>query len=363
MPIMVTRSSLPPFEEYCEEIRKLWDSHWLTNMGTEHETLELMLRKYLGCPEVVLYTNGHLALENVLAAFGFPEGAEVITTPFTFVSTTHAVVRSGLTPVFCDVDPVTYTLDPGKIEERITPKTAAILPVHVYGHFCDTDTIGKIAEKHGLKVIYDAAHAFGESRYGRSAACFGDASMFSFHATKVFNTIEGGAVCTADPHLAEILCDMKNFGIRNAESCVYAGGNAKMNEFQAAMGICNLRHLEEEIGKRKRAALRYRRNLGGRKDLAVSAEQEGVNSNYSYFPVVFPEREERDRVFEKLKENGILARKYFYPLTCDAECYAGRPGFDRELTPAAAYLADRVLTLPMYADLLPEEVDRICELI
>lgn len=363
MPIMVTRSSMPPFEEYCEEIRKLWDSHWLTNMGTEHETLERELEEYLGCPETVLFTNGHLALENAVAAFEFPKDAEVITTPFTFVSTTHAIVRNGLKPVFCDVDPVNYTLDPEKIEDLITEKTAAIIPVHVYGNFCDVDAIDAVAKKHGLKVIYDAAHAFGETFHGRSAAAYGDAAMFSFHATKVFNTIEGGAVCTSDPKLAEVLCDMKNFGIRNAESCVFVGGNAKMNEFQAAMGICNLRHLKEEIAKRKQVVERYRKNLSGRTDLVLSAEQEGVESNYTYFPVIFPEAGQRDRIFDKLKENGIVARKYFYPLTCDYECYAGKPGFEREKTPRAAYLADRVLTLPLYADLEPENVDRICELI
>ena len=196
--ILVTRSSMPPFEEYCEEIRKLWDSHWLTNMGVEHKKLQAELESFLGCPHVVLFTNGHLALENVIAAMQFPRGGEVITTPFTFASTTHAIVRNGLIPVFCDVDPETYTIDPAKIEELITEKTVAILPVHVYGNLCDVDRIGAIADKHGLKVIYDAAHAFAVKYRGISAANFGDASMFSFHATKVFNTIEGGAVCFRD---------------------------------------------------------------------------------------------------------------------------------------------------------------------
>ena len=376
MPIMVTRSSMPSYEEYCEEIRKLWDSHWLTNMGTEHETLEQELKQFLSCPEVVLFTNGHLALENAIAYFQFPKGSEVITTPFTFASTTHAIVRNGLTPVFCDVDQQNFTIDPAKIEALITDKTVAILPVHVYGRFCDVAEIDRIAKKHGLKVIYDAAHAFAERLNGNSSAVFGDASMFSFHATKVFNTIEGGAICTADGKMAETLCDMKNFGIRNPESCVFVGGNAKMNEFQAAMGICNLRHLEEEIGKRKKVAELYLELLKDRKDLQIPKAQEGVESNYTYFPVLFPEnasdtpeapvtreKKRRDLVFDLLKENGIIARKYFYPLTSDFECYRGYPTAGSEKTPVAAWLADRVLTLPLYADLSPEDVRKICQLI
>lgn len=373
---MVTRSSMPSYEEYCEEIRKLWDSHWLTNMGTEHETLEQDLKAFLSCPEVVLFTNGHLALENAIAYFGFPEGSEIITTPFTFASTTHAIVRNGYTPVFCDVDPENFTIDCDKIEELITERTAAIVPVHVYGLFCDVERIGKIAGRYGLKVIYDAAHAFGERLNGISSANFGDASMFSFHATKVFNTIEGGAICTKDPVMAQTLCDMKNFGIRNPESCVFVGGNAKMNEFQAAMGICNLRHLKEEIRKRKAVTERYRKNLNGREDLILPEAQSGVESNYTYFPVLFPEdradvpsspvtkeKKRRDAVYDRLKENGIIARKYFYPLTSEYECYRGYPTAGRDKTPVAAWLADRVLTLPLYADLAAEDVDRICELI
>ena len=193
--ILVTRSSMPDFEEYCEEIRKLWDSHWLTNMGVEHETLQKMLEDYLGCSHVVLYTNGHLALENVIAAMQFPKGGEVITTPFTFASTTHAIVRNGLTPIFCDVNPEDYTIDADRIESLITDKTVAIVPVHVYGSMCDVERIGEIGKRYGLKVIYDAAHAFGVKYKGVSSANFGDASMFSFHATKVFHTIEGGALC------------------------------------------------------------------------------------------------------------------------------------------------------------------------
>ena len=285
--ILVTRSSMPPFEEYCEEIRKLWDSHWLTNMGVEHKKLQAELESFLGCPHVVLFTNGHLALENVIAAMQFPRGGEVITTPFTFASTTHAIVRNGLIPVFCDVDPETYTIDPAKIEELITEKTVAILPVHVYGNLCDVDRIGAIADKHGLKVIYDAAHAFAVKYRGISAANFGDASMFSFHATKVFNTIEGGAVCLRDDNLVAAMNDMKNFGIRGTEKVVFVGGNAKMSEFQAAMGICNLRHINREIEKRRLVAERYRSWLEHVPGIRLCKPQKDVEANYAYLPVVF----------------------------------------------------------------------------
>ena len=243
--ILVTRSSIPSLEEYVEEIKELWDSHWLTNMGIKHQMLQKQLEEFLGVKHVVLFTNGHLALEGILEAYDFPKGSEVITTPFTFASTTHAIVRKGLIPVFCDINNENYTIDFNKIESLINSKTVSIMPVHVYGNMCDTEAIKKIADKYRLKVIYDAAHAFAVKYNGKSSASFGDASMFSFHATKVFNTIEGGAICTDDDSLVQKLNDTKNFGIRGTEECVYNGGNAKMNEFQAAMGICNLRHLPE----------------------------------------------------------------------------------------------------------------------
>ncbi len=362
--ILVTRSSMPAFEEYCEEIRKLWDSHWLTNMGVEHRQLQAELEAYLGCPHVVLYTNGHLALENVIAAMQFPRGAEVITTPFTFASTTHAIVRNGLVPVFCDVNPADYTMDADKIEALITDKTAAIVPVHVYGNLCDVEKIEAIAEKHGLKVIYDAAHAFAVKYKGVSSANFGDASMFSFHATKVFNTIEGGAVCFRNDALVETMNDMKNFGIRDEEHVAFVGGNAKMNEFQAAMGLCNLRHLEREIGKRRRVVERYRQNLGGVPGVRLCAPQPDVEPNYAYFPVVFDGfGASRDEVFDALGREGITARKYFYPLTNSFECYRDLPTAGTGKTPAAAFLAGHVLTLPLYADLSMEDTDLICDII
>lgn len=362
--INVTRSSMPGFEEYCEEIRDLWDSRWLTNMGVKHRKLEQELNRYLNVPHTVLYTNGHLALEHVIRAMDFPVGSEVITTPFTFVSTTHAIVNNGLIPVFCDVNDRDYTMDVTKIEALITEKTVAIVPVHVYGNLCDVEAIQKIADRHGLKVIYDAAHAFGASKNGISSACFGDASMFSFHATKVFNTIEGGAVCFAEDSLEQRLNELKNFGLHGQEECLQVGANAKMSEFQAAMGLCNLRHLDGEIAKRKAVVERYRENLAGIPGIRLCPDQEGVASNYAYFPVVFDgNKENRDEIFAKLGQEGITARKYFYPLTNAFACYASMATAGAEKTPVAAYLAERVLTLPLYADLAMEDVDRICEII
>lgn len=362
--ILVTRSSMPDYEEYCEEIKKLWESHWLTNMGVEHKKLQSELEAYLNCPHVVLYTNGHLALENVIAAMQFPRGGEVITTPFTFVSTTHAISRNGLIPVFCDINPADYTIDVEKIEPLITDKTVAILPVHVYGNMCNVERIEEIAKAHNLKVIYDAAHAFAVKYKGISSANFGDASMFSFHATKVFNTIEGGAVCFRDEQLVATMNDFKNFGIRGPERVVFIGGNAKMSEFQAAMGVCNLRHLDREIEKRKAVVERYWQRLDGVEGIKLCEPQKNVTPNYAYFPVVFDDfRATRDDVFRTLGEHNITARKYFYPITNSVEAYENLPTAGAEKTPIAAYLADRVLTLPLYADLALEDVDHICEII
>ena len=364
MPINVTRSSMPSYEEYCEEIKELWDSRWLTNMGTKHRQLQSQLEQYLNVPHVNLFTNGHLALEHVIAAMDFPKGAEVITTPFTFVSTTHAISRNGLIPVFCDVNPVDYTMDATKIEALITEKTVAIVPVHVYGNLCDVEAIDRIAKKHGLKVIYDAAHAFGVRKDGVSAACMGDASMFSFHATKVFHTIEGGAVCCRCDDLMQKLSEMKNFGIRDTETVPYIGSNGKMSEFQAAMGICNLRHFADEVAKRKAVVERYRKNLSDIAGIKLCTEQPGVTPNYAYFPVVFDGfTYTRDQIFEKLQAQGIIARKYFYPLTNTMDCYSKLETAGSQKTPVANYIAQRVLTLPLYADLSLAEVDLICDVV
>ena len=360
--ILVTRSSMPIFEEYCEEIKELWETHFLTNMGVKHKQLEKNLLDYLKASNITLFTNGHLALECIIAAFDFPKGGEVITTPFTFASTTHAIVRNGLKPVFCDINSEDFTIDVSKIESLITEKTCAIVPVHVYGNLCNVEEIEKIAKKYNLKVIYDAAHTFGVEKNGIGVSNFGDASMFSFHATKVFNTIEGGAVTYKDFTLKKRLNDLKNFGITGPESVEYVGGNAKMNEFQAAMGICNLRHVDGEILKRKAVVERYRKRLENVEGIKLSIVQEGVKSNYAYFPVVVDNYKcTRDEIFEKLGEENIVARKYFYPLINDFECY--RDKYSSNETPVAKHIADRVLCLPLYADLELETVDRICDII
>ena len=358
--INVTRSSMPEFEEYCEEIKELWDSCWLTNMGAKHKQFEADLKKYLHTENVCLYCNGHLALENIIAAMELT--GEVITTPFTFASTTHAIVRNGLTPVFCDINPDTYTIDVDKIESLITDKTSAIVPVHVYGNICDVEAIQAIADKYNLKVIYDAAHAFGVEYNDENVANFGDASMFSFHATKVFHSIEGGMVSFKNPNLYQIMNDRKNFGIRGPESVVYVGGNAKMNEFSAAMGICNLRHLDDEIAKRKAVVEKYRERLENVDGIRLCPIQENTKPNYAYFPVVFDGyKYTRDEVCDRLKEYDIIARKYFYPLTNSFECYKGK--FDVNDTPIALDVSKKVVTLPLYADLSLDDVDRICDVI
>jgi len=351
---------MPDFADYVEEIKDLWDTHWLTNNGEKHNKLETELERYLNIPNVSLFSNGHLALENAIAAFNLT--GEVITTPFTFASTTHAIVRNGLTPVFCDINSNDYTMDTENLEELITERTSAIVPVHVYGNVCNFIEIEKIAKKHNLKVIYDAAHAFGVTVNGVGVANYGDASMFSFHATKVFNTIEGGALTYKDPNLKELLNAYKNFGITGQESIEYVAGNAKMNEFQAAMGICNLRHVDQEINKRKKVVNRYIEQLADIKGIRLSNHQTGVKSNYSYFPVVFDNYKfSRNEVLECLRKHNIFTRKYFYPLTSSFECYHNQ--FYIHETPIAAYISDRVLTLPLYADLELEDVDRICEII
>ncbi len=360
--ILVTRSSMPTFEEYCEEIKELWDSHWLTNMGVKHQELEKKIKEYLVCSNINLFTNGHLALECILSAFDLEKGSEVITTPFTFASTTHAIVRCGLKPVFCDINSEDYTMDVEKIEDLITEKTSAIVPVHVYGNLCNVEEIEEIAKKYNLKVIYDAAHAFGVEKNNIGVANLGDASMFSFHATKVFNTIEGGAVTYKEEYLNKKINDIKNFGITGPESVEYIGGNAKMSEFQAAMGLCNLRYVDIEIEKRKKIVERYRENLKNINGIKLVKEGENIKSNYAYFPVVFDNyKYTRDEIFQKLEKENIIARKYFYPLINDFNCYKSE--YNSTDTPIAKYIANRVLTLPLYADLELEVVDKICKII
>ena len=359
--ILVTRSSMPSFDEYIEEIRPVFESHWLTNMGVKHEQLRAELKDYLKVGGVEVLTNGHMALELTLQAMKL--SGEIITTPFTFASTTHAISRCGLTPVFCDVNPDDYTMDVDKIEELITDKTCAIMPVHVYGHICNIEAIEEIAKKHNLKVIYDAAHTFGEEYKGRGVGSYGDASIFSFHATKVFNTIEGGAVATADEELLKQIYLLKDFGILDEETNVAIGCNAKMNEFCAAMGLCNLRHVDEEIAKRKAVVDCYRENLSGIAGIKFIEEKPDLISNYAYFPVVFTKefKKTRDQIHEELLSEGIGSRKYFYPITNALEAYADK--YDSTSTPVALELSLQVLTLPLYADLGMEDVVRICNII
>lgn len=359
-PIQVTRACLPELQEYIDEIKDMWESYWITNMGTKHKQLEEQLCQYLHAPHMTLFTNGHLALESILTALSLQ--GEVITTPFTFASTTHAIVRCGLEPVFCDINNDDFTIDTEQLESLITTKTSAILPVHVYGHVCHVEEIEKIASRYDLKVIYDAAHAFGITVKGRSISRFGDAAVFSFHATKVFNTIEGGAVAYQDATLRERLNDLKNFGISGPESVRAVGGNAKMNEFQAAMGICNMRRLDDGINKRGAIHTRYIDLLDGVPGIRLVKAQPGVKSNFAYFPVVFDGYKlSRDEVFNRLRAEDIFARKYFFPLTNNLECYAGR--FDPKRTPIAQHIASNVLTLPLYPDLALEDVERICAII
>ena len=353
---------MPSFEEYTEAIRPLWDSVWLTNMGKNHEELAKRLCDYLKVSNVSLFVNGHMALEMVLQAMDLK--GEVITTPFTFASTTHAIVRNGLKPVFCDIDADDYTIDASKIESLITKDTCAIVPVHVYGCMCDVEAIEGIAKKHSLKVIYDAAHAFGVEYKDRGVGSFGDASMFSFHATKVFHTIEGGAISTDDKELMNKLWKLKDFGIKDEETVDGIGANAKMNEFCAAMGLCNLVHIDEEIEKRRLVFERYMEGLSGIDGIKLLKPQADVKPNYAYFPVVIEEElfgANRQAVIDSLRAEDIYTRKYFYPLTSDMDCYKGR--FDSSLTPVAKRTADRVITLPMSASLSITDVDRICGII
>ncbi|MCI8834632.1 MAG: DegT/DnrJ/EryC1/StrS family aminotransferase [Ruminococcus sp.] len=362
--ILVTRSSMPSLKEYVDEIKEIWDSHWLTNMGPKHKELQTKLAEYLDVEQIDMFTNGHMAIELSLQAMNLPKGSEVITTPFTFASTTHAIVRNDLEPVFCDVNAKDFTMDTAKIETLITDRTSAILPIHVYGNVCNVEEIQRIAEKYGLKVIYDAAHTFGVRYKEKGIGSFGDVSCFSFHATKVFHSIEGGAVCFRDQDFGRELYRLKNFGIRGPEVVDGVGANAKMNEFCAAMGLCNIRHIEEEIRKRKVVVERYLEHLSGVEGLQMNPVQKNVQPNYAYFPVVFDEKvfgASRNEVMKELERHGIGARKYFYPLTNTFDCFHGK--YDVNLTPVALHISKRVLTLPLYADLSFEDVDRICEIV
>lgn len=361
--ILVTQSSMPTYEEYIEAIKPLWDSHWITNMGKYHKELEAQLKTYLKVPQISLMVNGHMALEMAIQAMDFPEGAEVITTPFTFISTTHAIVRNHLKPVFCDVKLSDGTIDETKIEDLITENTVAIVPVHVYGNICNIEEIQRIADKYSLKVIYDAAHAFGVTYKGKGIGSYGDASVFSFHATKVFNTIEGGAVTFSDPKFYDKLYNLKNFGIRGEELVVSVGANAKMNEFAAIMGLCNLKHIDAAIQERKIRYEKYKELLKDVPGIRFFEDRSDCEKNYAYFPIRVEETYgiTRNELYDRLREHNIYARKYFYPLTSDQACFKNK--YKKVDLSNARKLSEEVLALPFYQKLEFEKIKEIAELI
>ncbi len=355
--INVTKPSLPPYEEYVNEIKTIWENTWLTNYGPIEQRLTAQLKDFLGALEAVLFVNGHQALYSALNVLGLK--GNVITTPFTFASTTHAIAQNGLRPVFADVKEDDYTLDPEKVEELIDENTAAIVPVHVYGNVCDLKRFDELSKKYKLPVIYDAAHAFGVKVDGRPVAEFGTMSMFSFHATKIYNSIEGGMVALNDAETAKKLKQFSNFGIVDGEKAEKTATNAKMSEFSAAMGICNLRHAHEYIEKRKKVFELYKELLNPK--IKTLEPQKGVTRNYAYFPAFFENEIVRNRVKEALAKEDIFARRYFYPLTSDFDCYKNERGAGE--TPIAENVAKRVLCLPFYADLEAENVQKIAEII
>lgn len=369
MSIYVTRPSMPDFDDFVEEIKPIFESHILTNMGSVYKKFQAQLIEYLDVKELSLFVNGHLALEMAIQALGLKEkgeelgGGEVITTPFTFVSTTHAISRNNLKPVFCDIRKSDYCIDPDKIEELITEKTVAIVPVHVYGNICDVHRIEAIAEKHNLKVIYDGAHAFGEKYMDQGIGNFGDATMFSFHATKVFNSIEGGAIAFHDKRFGIPLHELKNFGIHDENTIAAIGGNAKLDEFRAAMGICNLRNIDKYIAARKIIYNHYLERLDGIEGIVLNRFRKGITPVFSYFPVYFDQNIlnfSRDDVYNALREKEIYSRKYFYPAVNDLDCYKN---LKEQKTPLAHDVSMNILTLPIYESLSMDSVDQICDVI
>lgn len=361
--ILITRSSMPPYEEYAEAIKHLWETHWLTNMGTYHKELERKLKDYLGVSEVSLIVNGHMALEMAIQMMDFPKGAEVITTPFTFISTTHAIIRNGLKPVFCDVKESDGTIDETKIEDLITEKTVAIVPVHVYGNVCNVVEIQKIADKYNLKVIYDAAHAFGVKYQGKGIGNYGDASVFSFHATKVFNTIEGGAVTFKEHAYYEKLYELKNFGIRGEEIVASIGANAKMNEFCAIMGLCNLKYINVWTKQRKEKYQVYKEKLEKIEGIEVFCHGDETDWNYAYLPIRVTEKYAltRNEVYKMYADNDVHVRKYFYPLTVDQICFGNE--FKKSNLSVARKLSEEILTLPLWPDIEYEIIDFVTNLL
>jgi len=362
--ITVTSPLLPDLEEFNDLLRQIWDSKWITNNGQFHQRLEKELAEYLGVPYISLFTNGTLPLLTALQALRIT--GEVITTPYSFVATTHSIWWNGCKPVFVDIDPKTGNMDPDKIEAAITPKTTAIMPVHVYGKPCDTKRIQEIADRYGLKVIYDAAHAFGVKVDGESVLNAGDLSTLSFHATKVFNTIEGGAMVMHDEATKKRIDYLKNFGFAGETTVVGPGINSKMDEMRSAYGLLNLRQVDAAIEARHKVAVRYRDTLRGVKGISFFDDMPGVRHNYSYFPV-FVDAEEygmtRDELYSKMKAANVLGRRYFYPLISEFSTYRGLESAKPENLPNAHRMADSVICLPMHHALSDEDVNRVLELV
>lgn len=362
-PIYVTRPFMPPLDEFLPYLERIWDSRWLTNSGPFHQELEQALADYLGVEHLSLFANGTLALVTALQTLRI--SGEVITSPFSFVATSHALLWNGITPVFVDVDPDTCNIDPAKIERAITPATSAILAVHCYGTPCDVDGIQRVADAYGLKVIYDAAHAFGVRSDGQSLLRHGDLSMVSFHATKVYTTFEGGALVCPDAKAKQRIDYLKNFGHSGEVNVVAPGINGKLTEIQAAFGLLQLRYVDEALERRATVARRYRQLLMDVPGIRMLPEPGDVTTNHAYFPIFvdapYPLR--RDELFAYLREQGIVARRYFYPLIAEFPMYRGLPSADLAKLPVAQELSASVLCLPIYPDLALSDVDRIAKLI
>lgn len=362
--INVTSPFLPPLEEYLPYLQKIWDSKWLTNGGPFHEQLEKELCQFLNVPYISLFSNGTLALMTALQALRIT--GEVITTPYSFVATTHALWWNNIKPVFVDIESHTCNLDPEKIEAAITPQTTAIMPVHVYGNPCNHDAIQQIADNYNLRIIYDAAHAFGVKQDNINICNWGDLSVLSFHATKVFNTFEGGAIICHDAKMKQHIDDLKNFGFRDETTVVAPGINAKMNEVQAAMGLLSLKHIPSALEKRKNIAAFYQTLLHNIKGIQTLTIPKNVEYNYAYFPIFIDEEQfgqSRDAVYEKLKKEQIFTRRYFYPLISNFSTYRSLPSAQIANLPHANRIADSVLCLPIYPDLQKAEVTKICKII
>lgn len=362
--ITVTSPLLPELDDFIEDLKNIWESKWITNNGDYHKKLEKALAEYLKVPYVSLFTNGTLPLMTALQAMRIT--GEVITTPYSFVATTHSIWWNGCKPVFVDINPKTGNIDPDKIEAAITPRTTAIMPVHVYGKPCDTKAIQEIADKYGLKVIYDAAHAFGVEVNGESILNAGDISTLSFHATKVFNTIEGGAMIMHNEKTKKRIDDLKNFGFHDEVTVVAPGINSKMDEMRAAYGLLNLQQVDKAIEARHQVAIKYRNALRDVDGITFFEDMYGVKHNYSYFPI-FIDAEKygmtRDELYEKMKLQNVLGRRYFYPLISEFSTYRGLESASRENLPNAHKMADSVICLPMHHALSDEDIHRTLECI